>query len=263
MNFEVGDEPPSVAAYRADGTKPPAADLTGIYARFPIAPSSDELAAGTTAWLNANKPGVLDSKVEKAFREREWLIVWTPPYCPKFQPIELVWGAGKERASGLWLPNRDLETTRLHLRMGFYGGKDSQGATWGPVNIAGCWARAEKEMDKWIAVDKDRADGGLTVAITDIHGVGNWTTSGDDCLDITDLECPRDPEPHDATALYRDDSNLAKVPLAHGISTPRSMNFELGFGVCLNKTKVMLGLPAKPLIERLRSSTEYLIFKFS
>ena len=36
VNFEVvGDEPPSVAAYRADGTKPPAADLTGIYARFP------------------------------------------------------------------------------------------------------------------------------------------------------------------------------------------------------------------------------------
>ena len=39
--------------------------------------------------------------------------------------------------------------------------------------------------------------------------------------------------------------------------------FELGFGVRLNKTKTMLGLPAKPPIERLRSSTEYLIFKFS
>ena len=25
---------------------------------------------------------------------------------------------------------------------------------------------------------------------------------------------------------------MAKVPLAHGISTSRSMNFELGFGVC-------------------------------
>ena len=102
VNCEVGDEPPSVAAYRADGPKPPAADLTGIYARFPTGPSSDELAAGTTAWLKANKPGVLDSKVEKAFRERGWFIVWTPPYCPKFQPIELVWGAGKERASGMW-----------------------------------------------------------------------------------------------------------------------------------------------------------------
>lgn len=85
--------------------------------------------------------------------------------------------------------------------MGFYGGKDSQGQTWGPVNIAGCWATAEKEMNKWIAVDKDHVDGGLTGTITDLHGVGNWTTSGADCLDITDMECPRDPEPVDATAL--------------------------------------------------------------
>ena len=37
----------------------------------------DELAASTTAWLKANKPEVLDSKVEKAFCERGWLIVWT------------------------------------------------------------------------------------------------------------------------------------------------------------------------------------------
>ena len=127
MNFEVGDEPPSVAAYRADGTKPPAADLTGIYARFPTGPSSDELAAGTTAWLKANKPGVLDSKVEKAFREREWLIVWTPPYCPKFQPIELVWGAGNERASGMWLPNRDLATTRLTCAWASTGARTARG----------------------------------------------------------------------------------------------------------------------------------------
>ena len=34
---------------------------------------------------------------------------------------------------------------------------------------------------------------------------------------------------------YRVDSNLAKVPLANGISTSRSINFELGFGVCLDK----------------------------
>ena len=42
LAFGVLDEPPSVAAYRADGTKPPAADLTGIYARFPAGPSSDD-----------------------------------------------------------------------------------------------------------------------------------------------------------------------------------------------------------------------------
>ena len=68
---------------------------------LPRGPFSDGPAAATNGWPKPNKPEVLDSKVEKAFRERGWLIVWTPPYCPKFQPIELVWGAGKERASGM------------------------------------------------------------------------------------------------------------------------------------------------------------------
>ena len=55
---------------------------------------------------------------------------------------------------------------------------------------------------------------------------------------------------------------MAMVPLANGISTSRSMNFELGFGVCLNRTKIILGVPAKSLIERSRSSTEYLLINF-
>ena len=49
---------------------------------------------------------------------------------------------------------------------------------------------------------------------------------------------------------------MAKVPLANGMSTSRSINFELGFGVCLYRTKTVLVLPATPLIERLKSSTE-------
>ena len=32
-------------------------------------------------------------------------------------------------------------------------------------------------MNKWIAVDKDHVDGGLTGTVTGLRGVGNWTTS--------------------------------------------------------------------------------------
>ena len=44
-------------------------------------------------------------------------------------------------------------------------------------------------------------DGGLTGTITDLHGAGNWTSTGVGCLDITDMECAPDPEPVDATGL--------------------------------------------------------------
>ena len=73
--------------------------------------------------------------------------------------------------------------------------------TWRPASIAGCWTRAEKELSKWIAAGRGRADDGLTGEITGLHGIGNWTTSGDDCFHITDMGCLRDPEPVDATAL--------------------------------------------------------------
>ena len=40
------------------------------------------------------------------------------------------------------------------------------------------------------------------------------------------------------------------------------MNFELGFGVCLYKTKTVLGLLAKLLIERLEPVFAGLIFPY-
>jgi hypothetical protein len=101
----------------------------------------------------------------------------------------------------MYFSGRDLDDTRYHLRMGFYGGGDDSGTTWGAVNIAGCWTKAEGETNRWIAVDKDHIDGGLTGTITDLHGVENWTTSVADCLDITDMECSPDPEPVDATVV--------------------------------------------------------------
>ena len=86
----------------------------------------------------------------------------TSPSCPRSQPAEPVWGAGKQRPSDMYFSNRNRANIRLLLRMGFYGDKDSQEATWGPVNIAGCWAEAAKGMAKWVAADKGHADGGLT-----------------------------------------------------------------------------------------------------
>ena len=51
-----------------------------VYARKgPNGPSEAELAAATVAWLKANKPEALDSKVEAMFRTRGYGIVWTPP----------------------------------------------------------------------------------------------------------------------------------------------------------------------------------------
>jgi len=51
-----------------------------VYARGGAnGPADQELAKPSVAWLKANRPGALDSKVEAEFRRREHLIVLTPP----------------------------------------------------------------------------------------------------------------------------------------------------------------------------------------
>ena len=80
-------EPPAWAAHReGKGKAPGTGDAGTVYAKAKKSgdggPTSKELELATTAWLKANKPDALDSKVERVLREHGWRIVWTPPYCP-------------------------------------------------------------------------------------------------------------------------------------------------------------------------------------
>jgi transposase len=203
FNFLVpAAEPEANRKHREEGGHAPGGGAHGtVYCRGGAhGPSDKELTAATVLWLTANKPEALDSKVEALFREKGWGIVWTPPYCPKFQPIELVWGAGKQRASGMYYPGRDLTVLRLHLRMGFYGGTDANNTTWDEVNIAGAWETAEKEMNAWIKKDIEYVADGLTGTITDLRGAEAWTSTGPECLDCADMDLDADPPPPDVTA---------------------------------------------------------------
>ena len=80
VEFEVPvAEPTDYKTHREEGGKAPAAGPEGtVYQRGPHGPSKDELANATTAWLKANKPEVMYSKVEAEFDRRGFLIVWTP-----------------------------------------------------------------------------------------------------------------------------------------------------------------------------------------
>lgn len=151
-------------------------------------PSAEELKAATLIWLKANKPEALQSKVEAKFAQLGWSIVWTPPYCPKFQPIELLWGAAKQRAATMYFPGRNMATTKLHLRLGFYGGNNNNGRHWGPVNIAGCWNTAKAELNKWISLDRKYVEDGLSGDLDNLLGVEAWTSSPSTCLNIQDMD---------------------------------------------------------------------------
>ena len=130
----------------------------------------------------------LESKVEVLFREEQWEIIWTPPYCPKFQLIELVWGVGKQRAGTLYKQKRTLKATKRHLRCGWYGCKGKTTARFEPCNVRGCWQTAEGEMNKWIANDKAHTEEkGVSGVLGALEGAERWTRTMDICLSIDDM----------------------------------------------------------------------------
>ena len=170
---------------------------SAVYARYPNSPSTEELQHPTQEWLKSERPEALDSKVEALFRENNWSIIWTPPYCPKFQPIELVWGVGKQRAGRLYFKGRTLEETRNHLRRGFYGGEShDKSKKWDEVHVAGCWRTARDEMDNWIRKDQDHVPNGrgLSGNIMNLSGVESWTSSHSSCLNIEDMDLDQEKE---------------------------------------------------------------------
>jgi hypothetical protein len=81
----------------------------------------EELKTSYMLWLKLNKPEKLECKVEKLLNERGYEILWTPPYCPDLQPIELFWAAGKNYAASLYYHGRKMQVTVDQLREGWYG----------------------------------------------------------------------------------------------------------------------------------------------
>jgi transposase len=182
--------------YREEGGKAPSTGEAGaVYKRGSAksndAITKDELYGATIDWLKDNKPKALDSKVEREFRDRGWEIIWTPPYCPRFQPIELVWGVAKQRVAWSYTGKRNMQETHRQLRIGFYGGTIGTGFhrhVWQPTNVAGCWETAKREINRWISMGAEYNDNGITGDLDDFQNIGSGTATGETCLDIDDID---------------------------------------------------------------------------
>jgi len=187
------EEPAEYRSHREDGGKAPSAGAPGtVYGRFPNGPSTEELAKATQDYLKVNCPEALQSMVEVKFAHMGWKIIWTPPYWPKCQPIELIWGGGKQRAGHLYEPNWTLLQTREHLRLGFYGGLNHYEGIWPPIDVPGCVRHAKDEINHWISNDVKYEADGLAGSLQDLRNIERWTESAASCLDIQDMDVKRE-----------------------------------------------------------------------
>ena len=92
----------------------------------PMIPTSDELKLAILNYLKEHNKEVLECMVERFLNERGHEVVWTPPYSPDLQPIELFWAAGKNHVAlnskfGITIK----EVTKL-LREGWYGKTEAE-----------------------------------------------------------------------------------------------------------------------------------------
>ena len=105
--------------YRVD-FDPDAMKVAASSAR-PFVPNLDEFKLAFCSYLKERRADLLDCMVEQYLINRGHQVLWTPPYCPKLQPIELYWAGGKNHAATNYYGGRSMKETVNDLREGWYG----------------------------------------------------------------------------------------------------------------------------------------------
>ena len=85
----------------------------------------EELKVSFVTYLQQCVPDALKCEVENLFKKNGHEILWTPPYSPDLQPIEVFWALGKNHAAYMYYDGRTMKETIRALREGWYGTFDT------------------------------------------------------------------------------------------------------------------------------------------
>lgn len=81
-------------------------------------PTKDDLIAAVQHWLDEH-PDHNQTVVEQLMKDEGWSLIYTPPYCPEVQPIELLWAEVKRYVAARSTHNRSLTEARQQTEEGF------------------------------------------------------------------------------------------------------------------------------------------------
>jgi transposase len=81
-------------------------------------PSKDDLLAAVQRWLDEH-PDHNRTVVEQLMSDAGHSLIYTPPFCPEVQPIELLWAAIKRHVAQRSTHNRSLTEAREQTEKGF------------------------------------------------------------------------------------------------------------------------------------------------
>ena len=119
--------------------------------RAPGGPTADEMKSAVRKAIDEKHPEWRRSDVQLEFEKLGWNLIFTPPYCPQYQPIELFWAHGKNYVADMVFPKRSLIEARNQLRDGWYGCVNSDGQRHRACDcsklISHCLKEAQKALD--------------------------------------------------------------------------------------------------------------------
>jgi transposase len=81
-------------------------------------PSKDDLIAATQLWLDQH-PDYNRTVVEQLMHDAGHSLIYTPPFCPEVQPIELLWAKVKRYVADRATHNRSVTEAREQTEQGF------------------------------------------------------------------------------------------------------------------------------------------------
>jgi hypothetical protein len=132
----------------------------------PSNPSREELQAAVKSHLKVH-PEINKTRIDKLLQPLGHSIVWTPPFVPEGQPIELVWAYVKGLVASQYTLRRSIDVTRQQTDDAF----DTITAAMLQKRIAHCHAwidafmqteeagslQAFRSLDKLVAADSGTA----------------------------------------------------------------------------------------------------------
>ena len=113
----------------------------------------------------ASRGLLLETRLQREFRGLGWGLLFTPPYSPKMQPIELLWRDTKNFCASEWFSSRSSSKQSIRDVLDFWFGAAStqrRGIKTEPLS-PGRFAKyriaAEIAMNEWIAMNGVRCSG--------------------------------------------------------------------------------------------------------
>jgi len=121
------------------------------------APYAHEIRAAMSEYLKT-RPDLQRSRLQALFDELGWKLIFTPPYTPSLQPIEMVWAYVKWWVREAFRPGRNMKRLLFDIQNGFYGCEEEKGITKAVEGVTEerCMkyiSKAHRHMNEFIAAD--------------------------------------------------------------------------------------------------------------